>query len=78
MHTAAADPTRLRPFNEETDLAFDIAFALPRAGIRELRRAFTEEERYSIAWHIVSYLKRTNWRFDRPPPAVGHGTGRGG
>jgi hypothetical protein len=48
-------------------LAFDIGFALPRAPIKGLRRALSEEERRAIAKSIVEHLKLCGWKFQMTP-----------
>jgi hypothetical protein len=65
-------------WTDEDYLTFDIRYALPRSGVRGVRRAFDEDERRRIAKAIVEHLKLCGWRFSRPAPNVGHGTGRGG
>jgi hypothetical protein len=76
------DPTEsTSPPSTWTDhdyLAFDIGYALPRSGVRGVRRAFDEDDRRRIAKAIVEHLMLCGWRFQRPAPTVGHGTGRGG
>jgi hypothetical protein len=42
-----------RCWTVDDELAADIGFALPRAPVRKLRRAFTEDERRVIARAIV-------------------------
>jgi hypothetical protein len=53
---------------QENELAFDIAFALPRSPIRGLRRAFTDDERRIIAKHVVEHVKLCCWRFELSTP----------
>jgi hypothetical protein len=69
---------RLAGWTVEDHLAFDIGFALPRAPVRGLRRALTEDERRSVARAIVEHLRLCGWEFRLPQGALGHGTGRGG
>jgi len=45
------------PWTTEETLAFDLAYALPRSHVRGIRRAFTEDERRSIAKGMVEHLK---------------------
>jgi hypothetical protein len=59
-------------------LVFDIGYALPRSGVKGVRRAFDEDDRRRIAAAILEHLELCGWRFQRKAPAVGHGTGRGG
>ena len=70
------DSRTSRPWTLDDELAFDIGFALPRAPIRGLKRAFTDQDRREIAKGIVAHLKLCGWRFNLPEPAVGHGTGK--
>jgi hypothetical protein len=74
-----SDPAQGRAvgWTVEQHLAFDIAFALPRAPIKGFRRALTEDERRVIAKSIVEHLKLCGWRFQMSPIAVGHGAGKG-
>ncbi len=62
----------------EEQLAFDIGFALPRAPVKRLRRALTEDERRATAKAIVEHLKLCGWQFQLSQHAVGNGTGKGG
>jgi hypothetical protein len=74
----ADDPDRLLGWSVEDHLAFDIGFALPRAPIRGLRRALSDDDRRAIARSIVEHLRLCGWEFRLGRQAVGHGTGRGG
>jgi len=77
-----SDPTESAPrpttWTDQDYLVFDIGYALPRSGVRGIRRAFDEDERRRIAKAIVEHLSLCGWRFQRRAPSVGHGTGRGG
>jgi hypothetical protein len=57
-------------------MAADLGFALPRAPVRKLRRAFTEDERRAIAKAIVEHLKLCGWRFTSLSQPWGMGLGR--
>jgi hypothetical protein len=70
-------PVRLAGWTTEDHLAFDIGFALPRAPIKGLRRALTEDERRAVAKAIVEHLRLCGWQFRLSQHAVGHGAGRG-
>lgn len=59
-------------------LVFDIGFALPRAPIRGIRRALSEDERRRIAAAVVEHLRLCGWKFTLSPPQRGHGGGVGG
>ena len=74
-----SDPAqgRVAGWSVEEHLAFDIGFALPRAPIKGLRRALTEDERRAMAVSIVEHLKLCGWQF-RLSQHAGHGTGKGG
>src|SRR5205823_5483892 len=52
-----SNPGTGRPWTLDDELAFDMGFALPRAPVRGLKRAFTDEERREIARAIVAHLK---------------------
>jgi hypothetical protein len=68
---------RVAGWTAEEHLAFDIGFALPRAPIKGLRRALSEDERRAIAKSVVEHLKLCGWQF-RLRPVPGHGAGIGG
>ncbi|WP_421724774.1 hypothetical protein [Bauldia sp.] len=57
-------------------LAFNVFLGLNK-GLkrirRDVRRDLSEEQRKRIAEAIVDHLRRSNWRFERGPPAVGAG-----
>ncbi len=75
-----SDPAqgRVAGWSVDEHLAFDIGFALPRAPIKGLRRALSEDERRALAVSIVEHLKLCGWKFQMTPIVVGHGTGKGG
>jgi hypothetical protein len=72
------DENRLIGWTVDDHLAFDIGFALPRAPLRGLRRALSEDDRRAIARSIVEHLRLCGWEFRLERRAIGHGTGKGG
>jgi hypothetical protein len=57
------------------DLRFSVMIGL-RDGlrlVRGMRRSLTENEQRKVAGAIAKHLESTNWKFEKGPPAEGHG-----
>jgi hypothetical protein len=74
MVDPSEEASRPTSWTDQDYLAFDIGYALPRSGVRGIRRAFDEDDRHRIAKAIVEHLTLCGWRFQRRAPSVGHGT----
>ena len=78
MTDPAETAARPATWTDRDYLVFDISYALPRSGVRGVRRAFDEGDRCRIAKAIVDHLTLCGWRFQHREPTIGHGAGRGG
>jgi len=74
----AEEQDRLVGWTVEDHLTFDIAFALPRAPVRGLRRSLTEDERRGVAKAILEHLKLCGWEFRLTQHTIGQDTGGAG